>query len=142
MRSMRCSSCSIRARIWCPVEFVAAREPDHVLDDAHHETLVANCFAQGAALMTGRAERRSARATIRATGRRRRSCSTRSTRAALGALIAFYEHRTFANAVLLGINPFDQFGVELGKEMAKGLAEGTVEFDPATRALMAAALGE
>ena len=35
----------------------------------------------------------------------------------LGALIAFYEHRTFANAVLLGINPFDQFGVELGKEM-------------------------
>ena len=37
----------------------------------------------------------------------------------LGALIAFYEHRVFANAVLLGINPFDQFGVELGKEMAK-----------------------
>ena len=37
----------------------------------------------------------------------------------LGALIAFYEHRTFANAVLLGINPFDQFGVELGKEMAR-----------------------
>ena len=39
----------------------------------------------------------------------------------LGALLAFYEHRTFANAVLLGINPFDQFGVELGKEMAKKL---------------------
>ena len=48
----------------------------------------------------------------------------------------------FANAVLLGINPFDQFGVELGKEMAKGLAEGTVEFDAATQALMKAALGE
>src|SRR3546814_9348129 len=57
----------------------------------------------------------------------------------LGALIAFYEHRVFANAVLLGINPFDQFGVELGKEMAKGLAEGTDEFDAATRALMQAA---
>ena len=43
----------------------------------------------------------------------------------LGALIAFYEHRVFANAVLLGINPFDQFGVELGKEMAKAVeAEG------------------
>ena len=39
--------------------------------------------------------------------------------ATLGALIAFYEHRTFANAALLGINPFDQFGVELGKEMAR-----------------------
>ena len=60
----------------------------------------------------------------------------------LGALIAFYEHRVFANAVLLGINPFDQFGVELGKEMAKGLAEGTVEFDAATQALMQAALGD
>jgi glucose-6-phosphate isomerase len=40
---------------------------------------------------------------------------------ALGALLAFYEHRTFAQAVLAGINPFDQFGVELGKEMANQL---------------------
>src|SRR3546814_11831527 len=38
-----------------PVEFVVAREPDHLLDEAHHETLVANCIAQGAALMAGRA---------------------------------------------------------------------------------------
>ena len=42
----------------------------------------------------------------------------------LGALIAFYEHRTFANAVLLEINPFDQFGVELGKDIARQLTEG------------------
>ena len=70
------------------------------------------------------AERRSARAAIPATGRRRRSCSTGSIRATLGALIAFYEHRTFANAVLLGINPFDQFGVELGKEIARKLDDG------------------
>ena len=48
----------------------------------------------------------------------------------LGALIAFYEHRTFANAVLLGINPFDQFGVELGKDIARQLAEGTNEGEP------------
>src|SRR3546814_20469712 len=53
-----------------------------------------------------------------------------------------FRSRVFANAVLLGINPFDQFGVELGKEMAKGLAEGTVEFDAATQALMQAALGD
>jgi glucose-6-phosphate isomerase len=44
-----------------PVEFVVAREPDHLLDDAHHETLVANCIAQGAALMTGRASTDGAR---------------------------------------------------------------------------------
>lgn len=56
----------------------------------------------------------------------------------LGALIAFYEHRTFANAVLLGINPFDQFGVELGKEIARELGEGAGErrVDASTRALM------
>ena len=56
----------------------------------------------------------------------------------LGALIAFYEHRTFANAVLLGINPFDQFGVELGKAIARQLAEGgdDGDVDPSTRALI------
>ena len=56
----------------------------------------------------------------------------------LGALLAFYEHRTFANAVLLGINPFDQFGVELGKEIARKLDESADEdsFDPSTRALI------
>ena len=56
----------------------------------------------------------------------------------LGALIAFYEHRTFANAVLLGINPFDQFGVELGKDMARSLddPEGRQRLDPSTRHLI------
>lgn len=123
-----------------PVEFVVACEPDHLLDEAHHETLVANCIAQGAALMTGRASEDGARAYP---GNRPSTTILldQVTPRSLGALIAFYEHRVFANAVLLGINPFDQFGVELGKEMAKGLAEGTVEFDPATQALMQAALG-
>ena len=49
-----------------------------------------------------------------------------------------------ANAVLLGINPFDQFGVELGKEMAKALdlgGEAELDFDASTRALIALALG-
>lgn len=123
-----------------PVEFVVAREPDHLLDDAHHETLVANCIAQGAALMAGRASADGARAY---SGNRPSTTILldQLTPRSLGALIAFYEHRVFANAVLLGINPFDQFGVELGKEMAKGLAEGTIEFDSATQALMQAALG-
>ena len=124
-----------------PVEFVVAREPDHLLDEAHHETLVANCIAQGAALMTGRASDDGAR---NYPGDRPSTTILldQVTPRSLGALIAFYEHRVFANAVLLGINPFDQFGVELGKEMAKGLAEGTADFDPATLALMKAALGD
>jgi glucose-6-phosphate isomerase len=56
----------------------------------------------------------------------------------LGALISFYEHRTFANAILLGINPFDQFGVDLGKEIANSLddPEGRAKLDPSTRDLI------
>ena len=51
-------------------------------------------------------------------------------------MIAFHEHRTFANAVLMGINPFDQFGVELGKKMAKDIESGMAEFDASTQALL------
>ena len=40
----------------------------------------------------------------------------------LGALLALYEHRTFVEAILYGINPFDQWGVELGKTLAKPVA--------------------
>ena len=54
-----------------------------------------------------------------AIGHRRRSCSTGSIPGQLGALLAFYEHRVFVAATLLGINPFDQFGVELGKRIAR-----------------------
>lgn len=122
-----------------PVEFVVAREADHLLDGAHHETLLANCLAQGAALLAGRESADGARGYP---GNRPSTTILldQVTPHSLGALIAFYEHRVFANAVLLGINPFDQFGVELGKEMAKELAEGAMVFDPATQALMHAVL--
>lgn len=124
-----------------PVEFVVARHPDHGLDDAHHEILVGNCIAQGAALMTGRHSDDSAR---HYPGDRPSTTILLDnvTPRSLGALIAFYEHRVFANSVLLGINAFDQFGVELGKDMAKSLSDGSGEFDPATDALLKAALGE
>jgi glucose-6-phosphate isomerase len=60
--------------------------------------------------------------------------------ATLGALIAFHEHRVFVSAMLLGINPFDQFGVELGKSIAKKIDAGGGEgFDPSTEALLAEA---
>src|SRR3546814_9851353 len=65
---------------------------------------------------------------------------------ALPILIAFYEHRTFANAVLMEINPFDQWGVELGKEIARSVeavldGEEDGSLDPSTRMLVARALG-
>jgi len=125
-----------------PAEFVAAVEPGHIQVPDHHRQLLANCFAQGAALMAGRdsgdphrfypGDRPSTTILL-----------GRVDAHTMGALIAFYEHRVFANAVLLGINPFDQFGVELGKELARALAEGgDLAFDPSTAALIAHAFGE
>lgn len=134
-----------------PVEFVAVREPGHGLPATHHRQLLANCFAQGAALLKGR----SFEAALALSGgdealahaktfSGNRPSSTllldRLDPATLGALIAFYEHRTFTAAVLLGINPFDQWGVELGKEMANALLAGEdLGFDPSTAALVARA---
>ncbi len=124
-----------------PVEFVAAIEPAHHLDEEHHRQLLTNCFAQGAALMAGRQAQDPARSYP---GDRPSTTLLldRLDPATLGALISFYEHRTFANAVLLGINPFDQFGVELGKEIARSIGSGGFEFDPSTSALIERAFGE
>jgi len=120
-----------------PVEFVALRESEDSQDPEHHRQLLLNAFAQGAALMRGR---RSDDLHRSYPGDRPSSTVLldRLDARSLGALLAFYEHRTFANAVLLGINPFDQFGVELGKEIARQLNEGADEdsLDPSTIALI------
>ena len=124
-----------------PVEFVACVEPGHALDEEHHRQLLINAFAQGAALMSGKPSEDPHRAYP---GDRPSTTILldRLDPPTLGALIAFYEHRAFANAVLLGINPFDQFGVELGKAMAKAIDGGDeLEFDPSTKALIGRALG-
>jgi len=121
-----------------PVDFIASVAPGDSLDPAHHLNLLMNCFAQGAALMAGKESSDPARfypgdrpsATMLADD---------FDAATLGALIAFHEHRTFANAVLLEINPFDQFGVELGKEIARQIDAGEAGFDPSTMALLMAA---
>ena len=110
-----------------PVEFVAAIEPGDSLDEDHHRQLLINCFAQGAALMAGKPMRTIPHRNYPGDRPSTTILLDRLDPATLGALIAFYEHRTFANAALLGINPFDQFGVELGKEMAKALdGEGEI----------------
>ena len=121
-----------------PVDFIAAIQPGDALDPAHHRILLSNCFAQGAALMAGKPSVDPARAYP---GNRPSATILvdELNAATLGALIAFHEHRTFANAVLLEINPFDQFGVELGKQIANQIEQGGTRFDPSTEALLALA---
>jgi glucose-6-phosphate isomerase len=119
-----------------PVEFVAVTEAEDSLPPEHHRQLLLNAFAQGAALMTGRKSEDPHRSYP---GNRPSTTILleRLDARTLGALLAFYEHRTFANAVLMEINPFDQFGVELGKEIARKLDEsGDETFDSSTRALI------
>jgi glucose-6-phosphate isomerase len=121
-----------------PIDFIASVAPGDALDPAHHRILLMNCFAQGAALMAGRAADDPAR---NYPGDRPSTTILVDDldSATLGALIAFHEHRTFANAVLMGINPFDQFGVELGKAIANQIEKGGASFDPSTEALLKAA---
>lgn len=121
-----------------PVDFIASIAPGDELDITHHRQLLMNCFAQGAALMAGKSHEDPARAYP---GDRPSAMILVDDldAATLGALIAFHEHRTFANAALMQINPFDQFGVELGKAMAKSIDSGKGKFDPSTSALMSAA---
>ncbi len=107
--------------------------------EAAHEALLANALAQSEALMTGRS-----------TGDPHRDCpgDRPSTTivlpalepAALGALVALYEHKVYAQAVLWGLNAFDQFGVELGKAIAgrilPAFAGDDAALHPATRHLL------
>lgn len=122
-----------------PVDFLAVKVPGHDLDPVHHKILLSNCFAQGAALMAGQASDDGARAYPGNRPSATILCDELNA-ATLGALIAFHEHRVFVSAMLLGINPFDQFGVELGKAIAKKIDAGGGEgFDPSTEALLAEA---
>lgn len=122
-----------------PCEFLIARR-GHEPHLAHqHLLLVANCFAQSEALMRGRSleEARAIMARKGLTGaelerqaRHRvfpgnRPSTTlgyeQLTPFVLGQIIALYEHRVFVEGVILGINSYDQWGVELGKELALAL---------------------
>ena len=122
-----------------PVEFIAAAEGHEPELKHHHDLLLANCLAQSEALMKGRTPEE-ARAQLAARGLPaaeverlaphrvfsgdRPSVTILYRRLdpyALGRLIALYEHRVFVEAQLFGINAFDQWGVELGKELATEL---------------------
>lgn len=121
------------------VDFIAALKPTHALEQ-HQVLLLANCFAQSEAFMRGK-NADEVRADLQAQGlpaaeiekllphrifpgNRPSNTILMDTLnpGALGALIALYEHKVFVQGAIWGINSFDQWGVELGKVLAKNIA--------------------
>ena len=110
-----------------PLEFVAVKKPRHALK-GHHDLLLANVLAQAQALMVGQSDPETVgdgggEGHRRFTGNRPSTFLLLDdlTPASLGALIALQEHRVFVSGSLWGINSFDQWGVELGKVLAKDI---------------------
>lgn len=144
-----------------PVDFIAVLT-DHENRPAHHRALLANCFAQSEALMRGKSETVvrvelkskgvSAADTDKLAPHKTFPGNRPSTTIVLerldahtiGALIALYEHKVFVQSIIWDINAFDQWGVELGKELA-GTILGELEnktngkHDSSTSALIALA---
>ena len=125
-----------QGRLLVPADFIVPVNSYNPLSD-HHQWLFANCLSQAQALMQGKT-REEAEAELRAKGMpeaevqrlaphkvipgNRPSNILVMNRIApfeLGALVALYEHKVFVQSAIWGINAFDQWGVELGKEMGK-----------------------
>ncbi|GIL31475.1 glucose-6-phosphate isomerase [Actinocatenispora comari] len=133
-----------------PADFIGFAEPNYEVDEMH-DAFMANFFAQTAALAFGRTA-----AEVETTGvaadvvphkvmpgnhPTTSILAPKLTPATLGQLVALYEHVTFTEGTVWGIDSFDQWGVELGKEMAKQLAPLLAgepgDADPSTAALIA-----
>ncbi|WP_250459854.1 glucose-6-phosphate isomerase [Microbulbifer litoralis] len=146
-----------------PADFIAIREPTSGLEE-QHRWLLACCISQSQALLRGKSQHE-AREELERQGHTHREAHALAPHKAvpgnrpsntlivdrldprhLGALLALYEHKVFAHGCLLGINPFDQWGVELGKLLGAQVHEtigGTVpeDWDGSTRALVEKLLG-
>ena len=117
-----------------PMDFIAALRPAHEFQN-HHAALLANCFAQSEAFMKGKTadevrqdlagqdpaeiERLVPHKTFPGNRPSNTILMEYLTPTTLGALIALYEHKTFVQGALWDVNSFDQWGVELGKVLAK-----------------------
>jgi len=107
-----------------PCEFLIAAAGHEPGLRHHHELLIANCLAQSQALLRGRSLAEAGGNPHRVFPGNRPSLTLayrQLTPATLGTLIALYEHRIFTEAAIWNINAFDQWGVELGKELANKL---------------------
>jgi glucose-6-phosphate isomerase len=141
-----------------PIDFLVAAEPT-AADPGHHALLFANCLAQAEAFMRGRTLDE-ATAQLRGQGVDAEEIASlaphkvfpgdrpssvflyrRLDPRTLGRLVALYEHKVFVQSVIWDINPFDQWGVELGKELANRLAPIVADSNAATAGLDASTAG-
>jgi len=121
-----------------PADFIVPLKTQNPIGE-HHDILLANCFAQTEALMRGKNEQE-VRQELDAAGCDDSEMNmllphkvfpgNRPTNTillkelnpySLGALIAMYEHKVFVQGIIWGVNSFDQWGVELGKQLAKAI---------------------
>lgn len=126
-----------------PADFIAVASSQSS-NEEQHQQLLANCFAQSQALMQGKTETAALEALLAQglsreaalqlaphkaiTGNRPSSTLLleKLTPQTLGSLLALYEHKVYAHSVLLGINAFDQWGVELGKMLGTGTYQALI----------------
>nr|WP_257215222.1 glucose-6-phosphate isomerase [Pollutimonas harenae] len=122
-----------------PVDFIVCQAADHGWAE-HHQSLLANCLAQREALLNGKTYDEALKECLDAGAAQEKAEQLARHRVhpggrpsslivlprlspyALGALLALYEHKVFVQGTIWGINPFDQWGVEYGKVLAKGIA--------------------
>jgi glucose-6-phosphate isomerase len=110
-----------------PVDFIIAKKPHHAFPD-QHQLLISHCLSQARALMIGEA---SDLLYKELTGNRPSTMIVLPELSPfyLGLLIALYEYKVFVSSVIWDINPFDQWGVELGKKMAKDIYQELKQFN-------------
>jgi len=135
--------CLHQGTLLTPVDFIVSLKSISE-NKSHHQELVANCLAQSEALLNGHSE--TGQAAYKNIPGNRPSTTIlldELSPATFGSLLCLYEHRTFVQAHIWNINPFDQWGVELGKNLSKQISD---EFDrnsdeeahdPSTNHLMA-----
>ncbi|AOS97257.1 Glucose-6-phosphate isomerase [Microbulbifer aggregans] len=142
-----------------PADFIAIKQPTSELVE-QHRWLLACCISQSQALLQGKSQQE-AREELEQQGYTHREAHALAPHKAipgnrpsntlivekldpyhLGALLALYEHKVFTMGCLLGINPFDQWGVELGKLLGNAVhdaigKEAPAEWDGSSRELLA-----
>ncbi len=104
-----------------PCEFLVAAQAHEADLQHHHDLLVANCLAQSEALMLGRQDAPTEHRMFPGNRPSLTLIYQKLTPKTFGRIIALFEHRVFVEGAIWGINSFDQWGVELGKELANAM---------------------